>query len=209
MSVQAEVVLTTARTLLNDDAATLWTDTVLFPKLAQAHRELQVMLRFHGSPVMMGMLGDTEVVAAATTLTLPSDLVEPIKLWERAFGDANQADNVLMTEASPLPFVAQGTALVYWNWYQETITFVGSSANRYVNMQYWRSIPIPTVNTALIGFINGELFLAPRIAALAAGSVGNAAVLQYCTGLANDSLNQVILSNRGRLKPADGMISRP
>lgn len=214
MAVQASVVMTTARTLLNDDAATLWTDVVLFPKMTQAHRELQTKLRFAAAPVMKAMAVDLLVATGATTVASPADMMEPIRLWERLGSGGTVADYASgqMTEVDPLPFRAALSSLVHWQWSvaaAEVINFVAASADRKVQISYWRTLAIPALNTDPIGFINGELYLAPRIAALAAGSVGNTAVATMAAGLADASLSEVILSNRGRLKPADGNVARP
>lgn len=212
MSVTAAVVLSTARTLLNDDASTLWTDVALIPKLAQAHRELQVKLRFAAAPVMRAIQDEVSVLTGALTMTSPADMVEPIKLWERGGSGGTIADYIPMTEVDPLPIMAQGATLAWWQWSvksAEIINFLGATADRKVRLNYWRSITVPAANTDAIGFINGELYLAPRVAALAAGSVGNKELMGWATGLAEGSLSEVILSNRGRLKPADGTIARP
>jgi hypothetical protein len=76
-------------------------------------------------------------------------------------------------------------------------------------MRYWRALPLPAVNTDPIGFINGELYLAPQTAAIAAGSVGQAAEMQTLTALADASLNEVILSNRGRAPQIAGQSIKP
>lgn len=208
MSVQASVVLATARTLLNDDAATNWTDAALIPKLQQAHKELQIKLRRAAAPVMKNQY--TEVLAASATgfVTPPADLVAPIQLWETSSGGAVNT-YALMTEADPLPNVVPTTTLIWWSWRDEFVTFIGSSAIRQVLMLYWKSLALPAANTDLIGFINGELYLAPRTAALAAGSVGQAAEMQALATLADGSLNEVILSNRGRAPQTPGQSIKP
>jgi hypothetical protein len=208
MSVQASVVLATARTLLNDDAATNFTDAALFPKLQQAHNELQIKLRRAAAPVMRGKYTEIIAIGGLVFVTPPSDLVAPIQLWEYASGgDISTAQ--LMTEVDPLPNLDQASTLIYWAWVQEAVTFIGSSAARTVLMRYWRSLPTPTINTSPIGFINGELYLAPRLAALAAGSVGQAAEFATLSGMAESSLTEVILSNRGRAPQTAGASIKP
>jgi hypothetical protein len=208
MSVQASVVLATARTLLNDDAATNWTDAALIPKLQQAHKELQIKLRRAAAPVMKNQY--TEVLAANATVfaTPPADLVAPIQLWETTSGGLANT-YALMTEADPLPNVVQAATLVWWAWKEEVVTFIGSTAIRQVLMLYWRSLTLPQVNTDPIGFINGELYLAPRTAAIAAGSVGQAAEMGTLAAMADASLNEVILSNRGRAPQTPGASIKP
>jgi hypothetical protein len=208
MSVQLSVVLATARTLLNDDAATNWTDAALIPKAQQAHNELQIKLRRAAAPVMRNFF--TTVVDAGQTAFAapPADLVAPIQLWETTQGGAVNTYQ-LMTEADPLPNVIAGPTLVYWAWVEEQVTFIGATANRTVFMRYWRAIPLPQVNTDLVGFINAELYLAPRTAALAAGSVGQAAEMGVLSQLADGSLTEVILSNRGRAPQTPGASIKP
>jgi hypothetical protein len=208
MSVQSSIVLATARTLLNDDAATNWTDASLFPKLQQAHKELQIKLRRAAAPVMKNLY--VEIVGANTTAfaTPPADLVAPIQLWETtSAGAANTY--ALMTEADPLPNVVAAATMVWWAWVEEAVQFIGSTAIRQILMRYWRSLPLPAVNTDPIGFINGELYLAPRTAAIAAGSVGQAAEMDALVKLADSSLVEVILSNRGRAPQTPGQSIKP
>lgn len=208
MSVEASVVLATARTLLNDDAATNWTDASLFPKLQQAHKELQIKLRRAAAPVMKSFYTEIIPAAQANFATPPSDLVAPIQLWETTSGGAANT-YALMTEADPLPNVIPTTTLIWWAWIEEAVTFIGSTAIRQVLMRYWRALPLPAVNTDPIGFLNGELYLAPRTAAIAAGSVGQAAEMTALASLADGSLSEVILSNRGRAPQTPGASIKP
>ena len=203
MSVQSSVVLSTARTMLNDDAATNWTDAALFPKLQQAHKELQIKLRRAAAPVMKSTYTETVAIAGTSFLTPPADLVSPIQLWETS--SAGTIDTyALMTEYDPLPNVIQAATMIYWAWVEEKVTFIGSTAARKILMLYWRSLPLPAVNTDPVGFINGELYLAPRTAAIAAGSVGQANEMEALIKLADGSLTEVILSNRGRAPQTPG-----
>lgn len=209
MSVNAGVVLGTARTLLNDDAATNWTDASLMPKLQHAHRELQIKLRRAAAPLMKTTY--LEVVSAGATAfsTPPADVVAPITLWEGPSPIVTPINYQLMTEADPLPNLAAQTSLVWWAWVQEAVAFLGATTTRSVKMLYWRALPIPAASTDLVGFINGELYLAPRTAALAAGSVGESERFGVLSSLAETSLGEVILSNRGRAPQAAGASVKP
>jgi hypothetical protein len=211
MSVTAGTVLTTTRTLLNDDAAVNWTDASLFPKLTQAHNELQIKLRRAAAPVMKNAY--TEQLAAGATgfATPPADLVAPIQLFETV-NNGSIASYTLMTEVDNITtIIPAGPSIVYWSWIEESIIFAVPAITviRQVLMRYWRTIPIPTTNSQSIGFINGELYLAPRIAALAAGSVGQAAEMTALTSLADASIQEVILSNRGRAPQVLGGSAKP
>lgn len=208
MSVQTSVVLTTARTFLNDDAATNWTDNALMPKLQHAHRELQVKLRRAAAPVMKGSYTETINPGGLVFLAQPTDIIAPIQLWEKLPADPVQ-NYQLMTEADPLPNVATTTTLTWWAWVEEIVTFLGSTASRAVKMTYWRRITVPQANTDPVGFIDGELYLAPRTAAIAYGSTGDATSMATLATIADASLDQVILSNRGRAPQAANTSQKP
>lgn len=201
MAVLASTVFATARTLLNDDGNSYFTDTVLLPKLVEAFRELQAKLILSAAPVMRTE-AIQNIAIGVTSLIIPTDLVAPIRLWEKAVADPITSF-IPMTEQDPLPNVAQGVNLVYWQWYQQTINLIGSTATRAVKIQYWRSLLEPTGPGSDLIFNRGELFLAPRTAGLAAGSVGEDDAMQKWTDIGNASLNDIILANRGRVPMSD------
>jgi len=178
------------------------------PKLQQAHRELQVKLRRAAAPVMKGTYLETIPIGSTVFATQPTDIIAPIQLWEKLPADPITM-YALMTEADPLPNVAQAATLTWWGWFNENIAFVGSTASRAVKMIYWRALRVPTANSDPVGFIDGELYLAPRVAAIAYGSTGDATSMQILAGIADSSLGEVILSNRGRAPQAPGTSQKP
>ncbi len=124
-------VLTTARTYLNDDNATIFTDPVVIPKIQEAHRELQEELWVVGSPLVRGQSAVLTYVTAGQVLpAMPADFLCPTALFENASGSTVvSAGWTPMTEAFYVPL---GTALTgtlgWWVWQQETITVAGASA---------------------------------------------------------------------------------
>jgi hypothetical protein len=194
--------------MLNDDAQTNWTDAAMFPKLQQAHKELQIKLRRAAAPLMKTSYSEVIGISDTGFASPPADLVAPIQLWEKASGDPVTLYQ-LMTEADPLPNAVAQATMIWWAWQEEVVTFIGSTAARQVLMSYWRALPLPQVNTDLIGFIKGELYLAPRTAAICAGSVGQSAEMSALAALADSSLSEVILSNRGRAPQVQGSSSKP
>jgi hypothetical protein len=208
MSQQLSVATSMARTLLNDDSNTVWTDPALIPKCQIAHRELQAILKQHSCPIMKGLSNDINVPINATTLTLPTDIQEPLRLWEKAPSDPESA-YVLMTESATLPVVSIASTLVYWQWFQETIIFVGSNAQRYVRLEYWRILSVPQATTDLLGFINAEFYIAPRAASMCAISTGNSELSAALKSDAQAQIASIVAANRGRLIPQSGVSSRP
>jgi hypothetical protein len=195
------VALATARTLLNDDNATVWTDPILLPKLQEAHRELQTDLWLVGSPVVREVTVPILVTLGNTDLgaNQPQDLIAPTSLKEAESANGTWVD---MTEVNYIPFdVAKTSKLVYWAWRGEKILFLGATASRYVVVFYRKLITIPTTANDPIGIIFGELYLGARTAALAAGSVGNKDVYDSITALAKANFEKVVAANRGQQKP--------
>ena len=195
------VALATARTLLNDDNATMWTDAILLPKLQEAHRELQTQLWDMNSPVVREVSSAITVATPATSLGVsqPADLLAPTKLMETSVAGIAWVD---MTEVNYLdPSLVAATTLIYWCWREEIITFVGASVSRDVKVFYRKLITIPVAAASAIGIAFGEMYLGARTAAFAAGSVGNKESYDALTQIANTNLDKVLKANRGRQTP--------
>lgn len=202
-------VFATARMLLNDANIQLWNDTVLMPMMYQAHLELQQKLKSRASPIMRGISQITIVPFQTQLFGNPTDMTSPIKLFEKPLGAPNTAYQP-MTEADILPLLSPGTSsLVYWSWWQETLTFIGAAIAITIAVDYWRRIPIPTNSGDLIGIIDGEQYLAPRIAALAAGSLGEQQTSTVSAALAEAQLQIVLSANRSRSPQNIGTSSHP
>lgn len=192
---QAIVALRSARTLLNDVQGITWTDAILIPMLQEAHRELLLELKLHSIPVIMTQAAIFTVPAGTTSLKtavlMPADLLEPISMKERQINNRME-DFVDMQQLTFLPTVTPGPELTYWAWMGEDIKLVSATQDREVVLRYRGSIVTPQAVTDNIGVLFGELYLGPRIAALAYASIGRdpTAFVQK----AGDSLNKVIRS---------------
>ncbi len=190
----AQEAIDSARVYLNDVNAQMWTDAKLFPRLKEAYRDLLIELWLQGIPVIREKTSvPITVNIGATTLTLPADLLEPIKLKERPFGSSETF--VPMEEKDFEPdFIASDT-LRYWAWREEGIDLVGATTKREVLLFYWKTLTIPTVVGSTLGFIYAEIYLGPKTAAYAAGSVGNPTLAQEANALAESKLNKIIRAN--------------
>jgi hypothetical protein len=208
-------VLSQARTLLNDDTAVQFPDPILIPKVQLAHQEMQTALWDSNSPSVRGVSAILTVPANTTSLTptstppLPTDYLTAFKLMES--GNNSQAGPwVPMTEQFSIAdlqlsnVVPTGT-LIYWQNYQDYILLLGSTAQRYIQIQYRRAITLPVVSTDSLGVPYSEQFLSYRAAAMAAGTLGNAEALSVLSAAAAANLTKVISANRGmqvaRVKP--------
>lgn len=198
----ASVAFSSARTYLNDTSSQIWTDAVLLPYLVEAHRDLLLVLWLNGLPVLREKSAVIDIAALATTVTLPSDLIEPIWIKERADGSTSNNDWVPMTETEFEPDIEKVETLRYWCWREQAINLVGATTAREVLLRYWKSLAEPTGASSALGFIFAEHFLGPQTAGYAAGSVGNtslAAELLFVNGqnagIAGSKLDMIIRAN--------------
>ncbi len=192
MSLASEA-LKSARSLLNDDRKLHWSDVALMPKLRQAHREMQLELVLNGMPVVREVSALFTVDALATDLgsSLPLDLVDPIRMWERSATDSN-ASLADMDKVEILPNTEQGTTLRWWCWREEVITFLGATTDRVVKLFYKKGLVVPTKVTDPIGVTFGELYLGPRVASLVCDSAGKHDSAEVFKGDAHSNLDKII-----------------
>jgi hypothetical protein len=209
-SAQLSQVLTTARTYLNDDNIAVWSDPTLIPKVQEAHRELQTELWVNGSPIVRAQSSILSIPTSGSVTNLgtlnpsgyPTDLLLPTALSESTASPVTWQP-ITETIYFPIGYLAQ-VALTWWSWQEENILLAPCSSARSIIVQYRRSIPIPVVATDLIGILFGEIYLAPRAAAIAAGSVGNKATHDEMTALAKSNFGKLLVSNRGQQRSLMG-----
>lgn len=190
----ALVSLDIARELLSDTIASIWTNPVLIPLLNQAYRELQTKLKNADCPIQL--TESVTSVAAGTLVLNLTNIIEPVRLYEKP-DPSTDVNYTRMTEKITLPFLAQGPKLNCWNWDGTKINFLGSTAATIVKARFFSyNVPI-TATGDTIPFINAENYLGPRLASLANQTIGENDQCTYYQGLADASLSEVIMSNRG------------
>lgn len=179
--------LNSARSYLNDTGKSFWTDARLLPYLTEAYRDLLLILHSNGLPVLREKSSAITVAIGATSLTLPSDFVEPIKLKERLSGSSDTY--VPMEEKDFAPDFDQVENLRYWAFREGAIEFIGATTARQVLLFYQKSLTIPTSAASALTFLYAETFLGPQTAGYAAGALGNttlAEALLYRVGKDED-----------------------
>ena len=183
------------RTLLNDNMAQRWADSVLVPKAKVAHRQLQQELALNDISVLMDQTAALTVNIGDVSLgsSQPSDMVQPIDLKERDFGSTGLYDP--MIECRFLPSVVQESSLIFWAWYEEKINFIGALSKRDVQLRYLKSLATPSTLNDAIGVILGENYIGPQTAFLATGDVA-------FSDMAKTSLDRII---RTAVKQQQGM----
>jgi len=194
---QAGDILVAARTHLNDDEGIIWPDQKLFPKLREAHRQLQLALVANGVPIVREVSAIFKVPAGTKDLTVlpayPDDLVQPIWLKERAPGQTDR-DFIDMAEVDFLPQVLVDRRLIYWCWTGQKIMTISSYADREVMIRYKKALKIPQEATDNVGPFFGEIYLSYKTAALAVGSITprDENKLEFLTLQADSSLEDLL-----------------
>lgn len=177
------------RSLLNDAAGNLFTDTILLPYVNSAYRKLQRTLASAGQetflvddvllvvsaiaavdPSQQVMIND----ATAPPNQLPTDLLVPLDLWERP--DLSSYDFVEMVDLSSrggLPAIEQGPTLRFWEWRQDGLCFCGATQDTQIRLRYQKAYPDFTDGTSVVLVRNAQeaiAFAGAAMAALARGS---------------------------------------
>lgn len=176
------------RSLLNDAAGNLFTDAVLIPYTNSAYRKVQRALANVGSgsflsddvllavPAVAGVDPSLQVSitdATAPPNQLPSDLLVPLKLWERPNGSSD--DFVEMSDLTGhggLPSQPQGMNLQYWEWRADGIYFLGATQDTQIRLRYEKAYPALVDGTSAVLIRDAIEPIAFFTAALAAGARG-------------------------------------
>jgi len=177
------------RSLLNDAQGNLFTDTVLLPYANSAYRKLQRALGNAGGGGFIQ--DDVLLVVTAVTQTdpslqvsitdatappnqLPTDLLVPIKLWERPNGSTDDfVEMVDVSQHGGLPARVQHVTLSIWEWRADGIYFLGATQDTEIRLRYSKAYPDFTDSTSPVLIRNAQEAIAYATAALAAWSRGS------------------------------------
>jgi hypothetical protein len=132
---QAEDALNLARSLANDAAGAVFSDTVLMPFLNSAYRALQRPLAEAGVSVLIAQVcldlpltnGVTPTsLSDVSSPQLPTDLLAPHQLWEQATGSSDLFTPMEKITGG-LPNFQPGCYLRMWEWRTDTIQLIGAT----------------------------------------------------------------------------------
>jgi len=199
------------RSLLNDAAGNLFTDTVLLPYVNSGYRKTQRALAniqsgsFLTDNVLLVVPAIAQVDASAqvsiTDATappnqLPPDLLVPVKLWERPFSNTGGSSDDFMemtdlTDHDGLASVPQGQTLRYWEWRADGLYFLGATQDTQIRLRYQKSYPDLTDATSPVLIRNSQEALAYAAAALA-GAARGAPQAERWDAAAGDALEDLI-----------------
>ena len=207
------------RSLLNDVAGHVYNDVALLPYLNSAYRKVQRSIaNIAGAtfieddvlmilpavvtpdPSMQTILSDTgyfngtssvSAYGGAPTL-IPSDMVAPLKLWERQSGSSDDFDDMIdLTDRGGLPSNVQGPFFIYWELRSDGICFLGATEDQQIRLRYKKSYPDLTDPTSVVLVRNAQEAIAYFTASLAAGARGAPQADKWTTA-AEDALEDLL-----------------
>ncbi len=197
------------RSLLNDSQGNLFTDAVLLPYTNSAYRKLQRALGNAGGggfiqdDVLLVVPAvaqpDTSLQVALTDATappnqLPTDLLVPLKIWERPSGSTQDfIEMVDLTRHGGLPSRVQGVTLSVWEWRADGIYFLGATQDTQIRLRYLKAYPDFTDATSPVLVRNSQEALAYATAALAAWARGSPLAEKWDDAAA-DAIEDVVVA---------------
>jgi len=202
---QAEDAFNLARSLVNDSAGAVFTDTLLLPFLNSAYRGLQRELAESGVSVLAEQqdleldvdpsTGVTPVeISDVSSPQLPTDCLAPHMLWERA--TANTSDVFVpmekFTSGGSMLNLQPSTYLRLWEWREDKVNLIGATQSITVRIRYEKVLPQITQGTDPIQIRSATDPLAFATAALAARSRGARALAQDLLGTAQMATEKLI-----------------
>ena len=177
------------RSLLNDAQVNLFTDAVLLPYLNSAYRKVQRALGNTGGggfiqdDVLLVVAGvsaaDASLQVCVSDATappnqLPTDLLVPMKLWERPNGSTDDfVEMVDLTRHGGLPSRVQDTTLSVWEWRADGLWFVGATQDTQIRVRYLKAYPDLADVTSPVLVRNAQEALAYATAGLAGWARGS------------------------------------
>lgn len=178
-----------ARSLLNDAQGNLFTDAVLLPYLNSAYRKAQRAIgnagggAFTQDDVLLVVpavaQADASLQVSITDATappnqLPTDLLVPLKLWERPNGSSDDFIEMAdLTRHGGLPSRVQDATLSVWEWRADGIYLLGATRDTQIRLRYAKAYPDLTDATSPVLIRNAQEALAYATAALAGWARGS------------------------------------
>jgi hypothetical protein len=198
-----------ARSLLNDSQGNLFTDAVLLPYVNSAYRKVQRAISNGGGGgflqddallvVTAVSQVDTSLQVSITDATappnqLPTDLLVPVKIWERPNGSTDDfLEMVDLSQHGGLPSRAQDITLSVWEWRADGIYFLGATQDTQIRLRYLKAYPDLSDATSPVLVRNAQEALAYAAAALAAWSRGSPLAAKWDEA-ASDAIEDLIMA---------------
>lgn len=171
MPVDAEDIFIQVRALMNDTIGAAFTNDYLRPFLNLAYKELQSKLEANGIPYLEEISAVIGVASSATTITVPSDFIRPMEMYERP--DGSSEDFVRVDELDDEPVNNSPVdRIVWWVWREGELKISTPNTAREIKIRYVKGLSPLDVDGSQIAFPGAELYLINRTAALSASFNG-------------------------------------
>jgi hypothetical protein len=179
-SLLAKNIMNTAASALNDTERSVYTYDAQMPYLNMALQELKELFQLNSVPVTEKRsaiieleAGDTEIKFNNGTKSLPSDLVEPIQLWESTNGTNSWIPLTHRDFLPPYMDSIQTSSYIYYSWRGNKIELPLTNGNNDIKMDYVADLFYNVINeSSPINIINGKGYLGYKTAALCARFIG-------------------------------------
>lgn len=102
----------------------------------------------------------------AVTPQLPVDLVQPMRIWERAHGTTNFVGDPMRQPNRGLTDAMQSSYLLEWEWKNDGLRFRGATQALDIKIEYEKNLPkltAPTDPLPIRGVVNAAAFYAAEI----------------------------------------------
>jgi len=165
----ASTVMNQSASLLNDTARTVYTYAAQIPYLKMALQELREEFEQNSIPVTETTSAVIPVLAGQTVLAynavlplppLPSDMVEPLQLWERQTGVDPYTP---MVKRDFLPHNLAGvesSQFVFYVWQSQEIRVLPANQNNDIKIDYIKQLFTDIIDeNSQINVINAQTFL--------------------------------------------------
>jgi len=186
MSFTAGDVYTEARALLNDTAASRYSDAQLLPLVKRAYDELQnLLVLFGAAPVIADgivavVIGQSQIVIGIGGLA--TDTMEPFYLEERTTGSSEFFTPMRPVQIHAVPSTTS-PILEQWTWQGNKIQLRsnGATTNRDIHVWYFKALTTIASGATAVELLNAKSYLAAKSAAFVAafidGDIGRAEIL--------------------------------
>lgn len=168
----ASDVMDDAAALLNDVPKSNYTYTVQLPFCRRANEMLEKIFISYGISVQLTKSTAITVAINALTLTLPSDFLLPINLWERNSGATNDAWVPMSMKTWEPESAVPTTSLTYWAFRNNAINFIGATTARDVLLEYQRQLAVISGTNSPEDTSLAKVWLGAKTAELCARYVG-------------------------------------
>jgi hypothetical protein len=160
--------------LLTDPTQSYWSDAILLPLLNKANNELALLFEREELPILLEEQAPvTTVEPGDTTMDeIPTDMVEPIRMWERALGSQEKWAEVNQVINIDKNFTTSNR-VAEWAWRRNQIFINPPTIARDVMLDYFRSIHPLDTSGSIVEVPKAKTWLAARTAQLACLHVGN------------------------------------